>query len=238
MDLKESLILGDTADGHWYYKSKAVAMFRYLGSFRPNLILDVGAGSGFFTKYLLRNTSASTGLCVDVGYAQEVEERYFGKVLAFQRRCENVPADLVLFMDVLEHVENDVALLKDYVIKVPTGARFLITVPAFKWLWSGHDVFLEHYRRYHIGQLETVVRQSGLLIERSTYYFGLVLPIAILLRLGERFRPSNDDVAQSQMKKQGRLINLALSALCRAELPVLRTNRLCGLSIFCLARKP
>ncbi len=57
-------------------------------------------------------------------------------------------------MDVIEHVEDDVGLVRGYVDKVAGGTRFIVTVPALMWLWSGHDVFLEHYRRYTLTSIE------------------------------------------------------------------------------------
>ena len=49
-------------------------------------------------------------------------------------------------------VEDDVGLMREYVDKVAPGTtRFIVTVLAFMWLWSGHDVFLEHVRRYTLG---------------------------------------------------------------------------------------
>jgi SAM-dependent methyltransferase len=238
MDLKESSILGNHAEEHWYYRSKAAAMRLYIERTRKTLVLDVGAGSGFFTKYLLRHTSALSGLCVDTGYACDSEEQYAGKPLQFRRSCATVAADLVLLMDVLEHVEDDAGLLAEYAGKVPSGARFLITVPAFQWLWSDHDVFLEHHRRYDIQKLETLVSNVGLGVERSSYYFGLVLPVAGVLRLRESLRFSTNSTPRSQLKKHGWLTNALLASICRAELPVLRANRLGGLSVFCLASKP
>jgi SAM-dependent methyltransferase len=238
MDLKESAILGDFAEEHWYYQSKAAAMCLYVKGIRKSLVLDVGAGSGFFTKFLLRHTPAQTGLCVDTGYASDSDEEYAGKLLQFRRSCTDVAADLVLLMDVLEHVKDDAELLAEYAEKVPSGARFLITVPAFQWLWSDHDVFLEHHRRYDIQQLEAIVSRVGLGVQRSSYYFGFVLPIAGVLRLRVSPRRVASRAPQSQLKKHGWLTNAALASICRAELPIFRINRLGGLSVFCLATKP
>src|SRR3954466_4275186 len=107
MDLKESTLLGDHAAAHWYYRSKAAAIVRYLGDRKLDRILDVGAGSGFFTKHLLQHTPAASGLCVDTGYPDDYDEQCSGKPVAFRRSCDGVDADLVLFMDVLEHVDDD-----------------------------------------------------------------------------------------------------------------------------------
>lgn len=238
MDLKESTLLGDQAAAHWYYRSKAAAVVKYLSDRKVNRILDVGAGSGFFTKHLLQHSSATSGLCVDTGYARDHDEQCSGKPVAFRRSCDGVDADVVLFMDVLEHVDDDAGLLASYAAKVPAGAAFLITVPAFQWLWSGHDVFLEHKRRYDLAQLERTIRAAGLALERSSYYFGLVLPIAAAVRLGANMTWRPEPAPRSHLKMHGSLVNGVLSTLCLAELPLVRFNRVGGLSVFALAFKP
>ena len=55
---------------------------------------------------------------------------------------------VILLMDVLEHVDDDVGLLRAYAEPARPGTRFIVSVPAFSWLWSAHDEFLEHRRRY------------------------------------------------------------------------------------------
>lgn len=60
MDLKETDILGEHIDQHWYYRSKRAAMQKFLGDINPSSILDVGAGSGFFSRALLDRTDATT----------------------------------------------------------------------------------------------------------------------------------------------------------------------------------
>jgi hypothetical protein len=137
-------------------------------------------------------------------------------------------------MDVLEHVDDDRWLLRHYAEKVPAGAHFLVTVPAFAFLWSGHDVFLEHKRRYRLPEIEAAMRDAGLEIVRGSYYFGFVFPLAAAVRLADR----NTTEPRSSLKKQGAVANGILTALCAAELPLFPVNRLAGLSCFVLARKP
>lgn len=237
MDLKETAILGDQVDRHWYYRSKATAVCRYVKEVRPSSILDVGAGSAFFTKYLLTHTNAQRGLCVDTGYAHDSDESLGGKSLKYRRSCGSVDADLVLLMDVLEHVEDDRELLGQYARKVARGAHFMITVPAFQWLWSNHDVFLEHYRRYDISRLESVVSEVGLETKCISYYFASVFPIAAALRVVRSLPFMGNRLPRSELRLHSRLVNGSLSLVCRAELAALRFNRIAGLSVFCLARK-
>ena len=183
MDLKEIDILGSDIEGHWYYHSKARAMMRLLEGSTPSKILDVGAGSGFFSRHLLKHSAAEEAWCVDISYDTDFDSYEAGKAVYFRRSIGSLKADLVLLMDVLEHVDDDVGLLKNYKNKVPRNSRFLISVPAFQFLWSGHDDFLDHKRRYTLDQLEKVVRNAGLKVKHGVYYFGMIFPIAATLRL-------------------------------------------------------
>jgi len=236
MDLKETDILGDSIDEHWYYCCKAAATRRLLGDMPIRRILDVGAGSGFFSHHLLTHTDAHEAWCVDISYPADSSATTAGKPVHYRRGIDSIDADLVLLMDVLEHVDDDLGLLKSYVNKVPSGSRFLMTVPAFQFLWSGHDDFLEHKRRYTLAQFETLAGDAGLIVQRGAYYFGAVFPIAAALRL----LPQGSQAAQpqSQLKRHHPWVNSVLKTLCRLELPLMGKNRLAGLSVFVLAQKP
>lgn len=232
MDLKETDILGDSIGEHWYYCSKAAATRRMLGEAPIKRILDVGAGSGFFSHHLLTHTAAREAWCVDISYPADFSATTAGKPVHYRRAIDSVDADLVLLMDVLEHVDDDLGLLKSYVDKVPSGSRFLMTVPAFRFLWSGHDDFLEHKRRYTLGQFEALTEKAGLTVERGAYYFGAVFPMAVASRL-----IPGSSTPRSQLKKHHPLVNALLKTLCRLELPLMNLNRVAGLSVFVLARK-
>lgn len=235
MDLKETDILGPDIGQHWYYRSKARAMLHMLKGTSANTLLDVGAGSGFFSHHLLTHTTTAQAWCVDISYPTDSDASTAGKPVRYRRAVDSLDADLVLLMDVLEHVDDDVGLLKSYVDKVPSGSRFLITVPAFQFLWSGHDDFLEHKRRYTLKQLEAVVAQAGLQVQQGAYYFGLVFPIAAGLRLLQR--RASKAPAKSQLSRHHPLVNGVLRSLCSLERPIMGANRIAGLTVFCLAQK-
>lgn len=237
MDLKESEILKGHVERHWYYRSKCKALKRLIHDVKPSIILDVGAGSGFFSKRILAETHAKEAWCVDTGYDADSDEVVAGKPVHFRRTLTRSDAELVLLMDVLEHVDDDVGLLADYVQKVPRGAKFLMSVPAFPFLWSGHDVFLEHRRRYKINQLEDVARGAGLTVVRSAYYFGTVFPIAAAIRISSKLVQKGQYVAKSQLTEHHPVVNECLAALSSAELPFILHNRIGGLTVFCLAEK-
>ncbi|MBK5937894.1 class I SAM-dependent methyltransferase [Halochromatium roseum] len=237
MDIKELAILGRDVESHWYYSAKAAAMERMLGSRRASSIVDVGAGSGFFSQYLLRRGQGHEAWCIDTGYRSDLEEVVAGKTVHYRRRMDFNAGDLVLMMDVLEHVDNDIALLQWYVKRLSAGTRFLISVPAFGFLWSGHDIFLEHKRRYGLKQLESVVKAAGLEIERSAFFFASVFPIAAATRAAQRLTSKVERQPRSQLKQHSPFLNTILAGICAAELPFFQINRAFGLTIFCLAVK-
>jgi len=236
MDLKEQESLGGAADAHWYYRAKSAAMRRMLRGLPIDAVLDVGAGSGFFARQLLEYTPCAAAICVDPNYPAEWSETHGGKPILFQRHAQNFSGHLVLMMDVLEHVADDGALLRSYAASVPRGTHFLITVPAMPWMWSGHDVFLEHYRRYTISSLDRALAAGGLQRLEICYFFGLVLPLAAGVRLGRRLMPWRQETPVSDMRRQYWLVNFLLERICLAELPCLTLNRFAGLSVFALAK--
>lgn len=240
MDLKEEAILGEAIGSHWYYRAKGRALCAMLGRIRVPEVLDVGAGSGVFSRQLLDAGVCERALCVDPGYPEERRERYHGHEIEFRRSVERIPQSLLLMMDVLEHVDDDLGLLRSYGRRMADDARVLITVPAFPFLWSGHDVFLEHRRRYTLASLEAMVGAANLRVVRSRYFFGLLFPVVAAMRLRDRHRLGAGRVEpRSALRAYPATLNCVLTLTHDLERAILfPLNRLAGLSIFCLARRP
>lgn len=239
MDVKEEDILGPDIADHWYYVSKGRALLSFLGGARADSVLDVGAGSGIFSRQLLDAGVCASATCVDPAYPQERSESHNGREISFVRSAGGPGRDLVLMMDVLEHVDDDAGLLRQYTEPQAPGGLVLITVPAFRFLWSGHDVFLEHRRRYTRRQIEDVVRKAGLEVVRSRYFFGLLFPAAAAIRLyGARRLKKEGFAPKSDLRKAPALLNRALILLHVLErLTLFRFNVFAGLTVFCLARR-
>lgn len=239
MDVKEEDILGPEIARHWYYVSKGRALRQLLRHIRKASLVDVGAGSGVFSRQLIDAGICERATCVDPAYADERTELHNGREIDFVRSVDSPQQDLLLMMDVLEHVDDDVGLLRRYSDNLPPGGWVLITVPAFQFLWSGHDVFLEHRRRYTRKQIEDVVVRAGLTVVRSRYFFGLLFPIVAAIRLFAARRLKNSGSApRSDLRKSSAAVNGALTLIHDLErATVFRFNRVAGLTVFCLARR-
>ena len=240
MDVKEEDILGERVADHWYYRAKGRMMLSTLGRKPRNRVLDVGAGSGVFSKLMLDGQRADEAICVDPAYREEFEEDRAGRRLAFRREKPSDDADLVLMMDVLEHVDDDLGLLKAYSDDLPSRAEVFITVTAFQSLWSGHDVFLEHRRRYRLEEVEDLVQRAGLEVSKGRYFYGGLFPVAFWKRGADRKKLQKGELeAKSDLAPAPAWLNGLLVAAHEVErLVVYPWNRTAGLSVVCLARKP
>ena len=184
----------------------------------PDTVLDVGAGAGFFSRHMLER-GAGQAICVDPGYDSAWDEEHAGRPLLFRRHAPRQPSSLILMMDVLEHVDDDIGLAAEYIRTARAGTQLVATVPAFNWMWSAHDEFLEHRRRYTLPALQAVLRQAGLRINGARYLYGLLLPVAAATRLPEQLtrRLGRRVLPASQMRPAGPLANVLLLAACQLE---------------------
>jgi SAM-dependent methyltransferase len=94
--------------------------------------------------------------------------------------------DLAVSLDVIEHLGDDLAALRELRRVVAPGGALLVTVPAYQWLWSGHDEINHHHRRYTRRTLQRAAEQAGWKQARTTYFNSLLLPAAIVLRVLDR----------------------------------------------------
>jgi SAM-dependent methyltransferase len=162
-------------------------------------ILDWGCGDVFTGRFLLERLGAETLVGVDP-HLSDAQRASFAdgdpRVQLFRDETE-VPErrfDLLLLCDVIEHVEDDVALLEPLAKRFLTdGGRVIVTVPAFQSLFSAHDVALKHYRRYRRAQLESVLEHAGLTVLGSGYLFGSLLPARLAGKLLSAIKPASED---------------------------------------------
>ena len=132
---------------------------------------DVGSGDLYFA-HRLRSLTDEAIYAVDVNYSRVNN----GDQVIQCTDLKQVPAasiDHAILMDVLEHVEDDVGLLRDVGRILTPAGHVLITVPAHQILWSGHDEFLGHVRRYDRSQLVDAAGRAGFTPIESFYFYAI-----------------------------------------------------------------
>ncbi len=238
MDLKE-LESGVDPRTHWYYQSKRIPLARFtralLAERKPLHVVDVGAGSGFFSASLHEQFAAGLGrlLLVDPGYSSaEVAASVDQPVVKAQQLPGCIENSLVVLMDVLEHVEDDGQLLRDIRARcVGEHNHFFVTVPAFDCLWSGHDEYLGHHRRYTQSSLRRTLDRAGFVVTRAHYLYGSLFPVVWLVRQAANLRHKP---AASNMRPRHPLVNNLLRSVTSLEAQVADINRCFGVT--CCAR--
>ena len=137
----------------------------------------------------LSRYGAVTGIELSETSVALARERGAGEVIAgslLEMPFAEDSFDLAVTLDVIEHLEDDLGALRELRRTVAPGGALLVTVPAYQWLWSGHDEINHHHRRYTRGSLQKVAEEAGWRQERTTYFNSLLLPVAILLRVLDR----------------------------------------------------
>jgi SAM-dependent methyltransferase len=191
MDRDYELQTHQAEDRHWWYRGRRTVLDGItagLGLPPQARILDAGCGSGRNMVELARN-GVVTGIELSETSVALARERDAGEVIlgsVLDMPFADASFDLAVSLDVIEHLEDDLSALRELRRTVAPGGALLVTVPAYQWLWSGHDEINHHHRRYTRRSLQQVAERAGWRQERTTYFNSLLLPVAILLRVLDR----------------------------------------------------
>ena len=192
MDRDYELQTHRAEDRHWWYRGRRTVLEGVIAQLRLPArarILDAGCGSGRNMIDLARHGTV-TGIELSETSVALARERASGEVIegsVLQMPFAADSFELAASLDVIEHLEDDLAALRELRRVVAPGGTLLVTVPAYQWLWSGHDEINHHFRRYTRSSLLAVAREAGWEPVRTTYFNSLLLPVAIALRVLDRF---------------------------------------------------
>lgn len=158
-------------------------------------ILDVGSGDGFFSQGIFPLMPDGTQLvCWDMAYDQGFLENHHHPDISYTRERPSGKYDLLLLMDVIEHVEDDQQFLRGLTQQsLTSNAHVLVSVPAWMSLFTMHDTRLGHYRRYTPSQCLKVIESAGLEVISSGGLFHSLLMPRSLQKLKERLTTSSTD---------------------------------------------
>ena len=182
----------------------------YLSGFRKT-VADIGCGDLFFTGKLAACFKGDI-FAVDTGFTEDFIDDPSGDtagdaenhslsnqakitILYDINQLEDNSIDIAVLMDVLEHIEDQNEFLTLLSKKLSDKALVFITVPAFMHLFSGHDVFLKHHRRYNKKSLSAVLTDNGFKIDRFFYFYSILYILRLL------------QFAATRRKKSDRMVN-------------------------------
>lgn len=169
MDLAEKTLCENR---HPWELSRARCVFGIVKKYPLHAIADIGAGDCFFLQKLLPLVSGMV-YAIDAGYGEKAEIKDGIHCLNDISELPKLPGNsAIVMMDVLEHIDDDVSFLNEVLQKISKDDYLFITVPAFQFLFSNHDVFLKHRRRYSRKQLLALLYSCNLKVEKCHYFYS------------------------------------------------------------------
>ncbi len=181
-------------------------------------ILDVGCGDiyvavEFVKKFKVKNyiaiDSAFDAPTIDM-YSQKLKQEGIENIVLYKdiaeiKNSDFTKIDHIFLFDVIEHVENDNIFMRDLISFpcVTNETTIFITVPAFNYLFTSHDKFLKHYRRYNNKMIKILASEVNLQIIDSGYFFSVLLIPRFLKKIIEKFNKNtnNDGVGNWKRSK-------------------------------------
>lgn len=175
----------DGGEWHWWPLARARIVRDMVADAAPEhaAVLEVGCGRGFVVKSLRAAGHDCRG--VEAGQVEPVAgARQFvtaGVYAAELPLEERRRYDTILLLDVIEHLPDPVAFLRELEAAFPALSRVIVTVPARQELWSNYDEYFGHFRRYTRPMLARLARDLGWRAARMSYFFhSLYLPAWLL----------------------------------------------------------
>lgn len=213
---------------HWWWRARERIVLKELHALNPTdswgSILDVGCGDAlFFPK--LSNLGAVEGIEPDGSLiSRESAERWTVHVRPFDPSFQGRgPFDLILFLDVLEHIsEPEEALAHALDLLTPKGV-VLVTVPAFPVLWTSLDEVNHHFLRYTKSSFGRLAQKVGMRILSQRYLFHWLFAPKLVQRGLEFFSGKEKPPGIPRLPPKG--LNSAMVLLSRVEEAVLRPVR-------------
>ncbi|MBV9787921.1 MAG: class I SAM-dependent methyltransferase [Chloroflexi bacterium] len=247
MEQIEYEIMASVEAAHWWYRGMRAISAAWLdlvyGQRRDLRVLDTGCGTGGNGEFLQRY-GCVTGLDLSALALKLGQQRLPGKLVrgsVVTLPFADAAFDLVTSFDVLYHraVIDESAALAETLRVLRPGGRFLVRLPAYRWLSSKHDRSVHGRYRYTGTETRAMLTGAGFVIERLSYINSLLFPVVLLQRLGERVLPQLEQ-SGSDLELPSPLVNYTLQTAMYSEAAWLRDGGRFpfGLSILALARKP
>jgi 2-polyprenyl-3-methyl-5-hydroxy-6-metoxy-1,4-benzoquinol methylase len=175
-----------TRHRHPWELSRAESVLSYADRQSISNVVDVGAGDRFVVEQIKRRVTGRV-YAVDSGYTAK---RSVLKGVCCLNDIGQLPRltagnNLVLMMDILEHVKDDAGFLRQALKNIPDG-KVIITVPAWQMLFSERDKAVKHYRRYNRKQLIAVIKKADLEIIRIHYFYASLTPLRLIQKTSNK----------------------------------------------------
>ncbi len=247
MDSSFHAFQAQVEEWHWWYSVRRDILDQKLaplplapgpGRDRPR-ILDLGCGTGGASLVLHRYGDPVAFDRVSGAYTLAPDRPYRHRVIGAADQplpFADGAFDAAVALDVLEHLDDDVAATRELGRVIRPGGYLVVFVPAFQVLWGYNDDYSHHRRRYRARGLADLIARGPFRVQEQGYFNAALFLPTLAARLLQRVAPQST----SGMEHAGRpgLVNDLLTMAFRAELPILRRTPLpFGTSAYCIAER-
>jgi len=236
--------LAGIEEGNFWFRSRNRLILYALQRYFPTAekFLEVGCGTGFVLS-AVKKALPGMSLCGSDLYPDGLRfaaARCPGVEL-FQMDACDMPFvdefDVIGAFDVLEHIEQDSAVLAQMFRALRKGGGIIAAVPQHAFLWSGTDEYARHVRRYSAAELRQKAEAAGFRVIRTFSFVSLLLPLMFISRLGKR--KNNGEIDIISELTLGRPMEAVLEKILDIERCIIRANinMPFGGSLFLIAKK-
>lgn len=173
---------------HWWWEGRRELLRVILNNKKPKKILDVGCGTGETLSFMKTIFPKAELYGIDTSKRAIRYSKQRGHKNILYSKAEKLPFknnafDVVMFLDVLEHIEDDQAVISEAKRVLKKNGIIIITSPGLSFIWSAHDTEQGHKRRYTRREIRKLATNSGLTVSFISYFNFFLSPSIIIIRL-------------------------------------------------------
>lgn len=248
MNPEEYIKMYEQENTYWWFQGRKKILFRMIERFGllkdgAARVLDIGCGTGLILEEL---NGRATAVGLDFSHQALSFCRKRGLDNLISGDVSHLPIadsslDLVLALDLFEHIKDDVSLIRDIHRILKPGGYLLATVPAHQYLWSRHDEALHHFRRYSYGGFRNLITGNGFSLRKYSFLITFTYLPILIFRIAQKmfrhFKPTTQR-PKTHIIILPESINAALIRVLELEgLLLERMNLPIGVSLICIAQK-
>lgn len=235
-------------ENHWWYIGRRKLLQDSIDLLNKEcpmrVVYDIGCGVVGNAGCIRNSVSKVIGIDSSYEACNMLKEKSKDYDLILNKNIENLnsenigdKADVVIAMDVLEHIKEDMDALRIIYDLINPGGFLMITVPAFNILWGFQDQVGEHFRRYRLSQLVAILKKNNFVIVKKSYFNSTLFPVVLVWRyVSKIWKPKN---IQSESQLNSTFINYVCKKIFLLEIWMIRKGVYLpfGVSAYVIAKK-
>ncbi|PKP33422.1 MAG: hypothetical protein CVT99_00265 [Bacteroidetes bacterium HGW-Bacteroidetes-16] len=230
-----------TDPNHFWIQWRFNVVINQLSPFltKESRILEIGCGNGLVMKQFADNLGRTIEGCdLNTFAINNLVKDLSGTVYLYDIYDRNPDLigqyDVIILLDVIEHIENDSAFLAVALEHLKTDGILVVSVPAHQWLFSNFDLQVGHKRRYSLKEINRLFHELDLVDIHSNYWGGGLFPLVLIRKFYLIFNKKN--MIRKGFKPPHALFNKVALIMMKLEIKLFQ-KPIFGSSVIAIGRK-